>query len=151
MDIKKAFDSLDPNFLIFALEKCDFGQNFILSVKVLLKDQESCVINGRKTTEYFLFGRAASVFIYFSVRDLLPFIKTKPEIARLTILDHCYFYSINADDTTFFLKDAINIKNVWCLLFFTDFSGLKPNLSNFDAGIGVLKGVQVKPVVISVV
>ena len=92
----------------------------------------------------------AFLFI-LALEILFPFIKTKPEIAGLTILDHCYLYSINADDTTFFLKDAINIKNVWCFLFFTDFSGLKPNLSNFDAGIGVLKGVQVKPVVISVV
>ena len=82
MDIKKAFDSLDPNFLIFALEKYGFGQNFILSVKVLLKDQESCVINGRKTTKYFLFGRAASVFIYFSVRDLISLHKDKTSNCR---------------------------------------------------------------------
>ena len=29
MDIEKAFDSLDHNFLISALEKYDFGKNFI--------------------------------------------------------------------------------------------------------------------------
>ena len=29
MDIEKAFDSLDHNFLISALEKCGFGKNFI--------------------------------------------------------------------------------------------------------------------------
>ena len=29
MDIEKAFDSLDHNFLIFTLEKYGFGQNFI--------------------------------------------------------------------------------------------------------------------------
>ena len=28
MDIEKAFDSLDHNFLISALEKCGFGKNF---------------------------------------------------------------------------------------------------------------------------
>ena len=32
MDIEKAFDSLDHNFLISTLEKCGFGQNFILWV-----------------------------------------------------------------------------------------------------------------------
>ena len=59
MDIEKAFDSLDHNFLISTLEKYDFGQNFILWVKILLKDQESCVINGGKTTKYFILGRGA--------------------------------------------------------------------------------------------
>ena len=46
MDIEKAFDSLDHNFLISNLEKYGFGQNFIIWVKILLNDQESCVING---------------------------------------------------------------------------------------------------------
>ena len=56
-----------------------------------------------------------------------------------------YLYSAYADDTTFFLKDTISIKkNGRCFLFFSDFSGLKPNLSKCEiTGIGVLKGVQV--------
>ena len=36
---------------------CVFGQNFILWVKILLSDHESCVINGGKTSKYFLLGR----------------------------------------------------------------------------------------------
>ena len=56
-DIKKAFDSLDHNFLISTLEKDGSGQNFILWIKVLLNDQESCAINGGKTTKYFMLGR----------------------------------------------------------------------------------------------
>ena len=43
MDIEKTFDLLDDNILISSLEKYGFGQNFILKVKILLKDQESCV------------------------------------------------------------------------------------------------------------
>ena len=54
MDIEKAFDSLDHNFLIFTLEKYGFGQNFISGVKILLNDQEWRVINGGKTTKYFM-------------------------------------------------------------------------------------------------
>ena len=60
MVIEKAFDSLDHNFLISTLERYGFGQNFILWVKILLNDQESCVINYGKTTMYFMFGRGAS-------------------------------------------------------------------------------------------
>ena len=59
MDIEKALDSLDHNNLISILEKQGFGKNVILCVKILLKDQESCVINGGTTTKYFSLGRAA--------------------------------------------------------------------------------------------
>ena len=56
MYIEKAFDSLD-HILISTLEKYGFGlQNFMLWVKILLNDQESCVINGGKTTKYFILG-----------------------------------------------------------------------------------------------
>ena len=57
MDIEKAFDSLDHNFLIYTLEKYGFGQNFTLWVKILPEGQELCVIDGCKTTKYFLLGR----------------------------------------------------------------------------------------------
>ena len=119
MDIEKAFDSLDHNFLISTLEKYGFGQNFILWIKILLNDQESCVINGGKTTKYFMLGRGArqgdpiSAFLFILALEILfLLIKTKPEIAGLTIFDHCYLYSAYADDTTFFLKDTISIKNM---------------------------------------
>ena len=55
MDIE-AFDYLDHNFLISALEKYRFGKNFISWVKILLRNQESCVLNGGTTTKYFLLG-----------------------------------------------------------------------------------------------
>ena len=57
MDIEQAFDSLDHNFLISTLEKYGFGKIFILWVKILLRDQESCVINGGTTTKYFSLER----------------------------------------------------------------------------------------------
>ena len=44
--IEKAFDSLDHDFLLFALKKIGFGENFIHWIKVLLNKQQSCVING---------------------------------------------------------------------------------------------------------
>ena len=48
------------------------------------------------------------------------------------------------DDTTFFLKDTISIKNmVDNFHLFSEFSRLKPNLPKCEiTGIGVLKEVQ---------
>ena len=71
MDIEKAFDSLDHNFLISTLEKYGFGQNFILWIKILLNDQESCVINGGKTTKYFMLGRGARQGDQISALEIL--------------------------------------------------------------------------------
>ena len=50
IDFKKAFDSLNHNFLITALEHYGFGNDFIEWIKILPKNQESCVINAGHTT-----------------------------------------------------------------------------------------------------
>ena len=84
MDIEKAFDSLDHDFLILTLEKYGFGKNFILRIKLLLKDQETCVINAGTTTKYFWLGGGSrqvdpisAFFIYFSFRDIIYSYKIK--------------------------------------------------------------------------
>ena len=47
------FDSLDHNFLISTLEKYGFGRNFIVRVKILLKDQELCSLMVLKVQSTF--------------------------------------------------------------------------------------------------
>ena len=44
-DIEKAFDSLDHNFILAALEKLGLENDFIQCVRTLLNDQQSCVMN----------------------------------------------------------------------------------------------------------
>ena len=118
MGIEKTFDSLDHNFLIFTLEKYGFGKHLILWGKILLRDQESCIINGGTAAKYFSLGREArqvypiSAFPFISALDILfILIKSKPEIERMTILDQKYLYSAYVDDATFFLKNIIFTKH----------------------------------------
>ena len=59
IDFEKAFDSMNHAFLIAALKKYGFGDNFIDWIKILLNNQESCVINGGHTTKYFKLERGA--------------------------------------------------------------------------------------------
>ena len=51
IDIEKVFDSVNHNFLVAILKKLGFGTEFIEWIKVLLNNQESCVINGGKTSK----------------------------------------------------------------------------------------------------
>ena len=94
MDIEKAFDSLDHDFLILTQEKYGFGKNFILWVKLLLRDQESCVTKAGTTTKYFSLGTGTrqgdpiSAFLFILALEILfILIKSKAEIEGMTIFD----------------------------------------------------------------
>ena len=53
IDIEKEFDSVDRDFILSVLKKFSFGKNFILWIKVLLNNQQPCVINCGFATPYF--------------------------------------------------------------------------------------------------
>ena len=53
IDLEKAFDSLEHEFLITPLKKYGFGENFVKWIKIMLKNQEACVANNGTTTGYF--------------------------------------------------------------------------------------------------
>ena len=119
MDVEKAFDSLDHKFLISALKKFGFGQNFTSWIEIILKNQESCVINSGTTTKYFKLNRGAcqgdpiSAYLFILAFEILfLLIKENPHIKGLTIFDHCYLYSTHADSTTSFLKDVNSTKEM---------------------------------------
>ena len=119
MDLEKAFDSLDHKFLISVLNKFGFGQNFISWIEIILKNQESCVINGGTTTKYFKLNRGArqgdsiSAYLFILAFEFLfLLIKKNPHIKGLNIFNHCYLYFAYADDITFFLRDASSIKEM---------------------------------------
>ena len=52
VDIEKAFDSINHSFLMCVLKKIGFGNDFRKWIHILMKNPESCVTNGGKTTPY---------------------------------------------------------------------------------------------------
>ena len=147
MDIEKAFDSLDHDFLLFVLKKIGFGENFIHWIKVL---QQSCVINGGFTTQYFNLEKGArqgdpiSAYLFIlALKVLFELIKNNDDIRGITIFNHTFLYTAFADDSTFFLNDLLSVKNlVDTFKVFSLFSGLNANFSECEiAGLGSLKGV----------
>ena len=125
IDIQKAFDSVNHQFLILPL-RYGFGKMFIKWVKTLLNNQESCIINGGFTTKYFKLdkgtrqGDPISAYLFILVLEIVfNLIKQNKDIHGLTFFDHTFLYTAYADDTTFFLKDKESVKKV--MKFLTPF------------------------------
>ena len=84
---------LDHDFIIAALEKFGFKSNLIDWIKIFLNKQESCVISGGVTTQYFRSKRAArqgdpmSAYLFIScLESLFIFIKNNENIESVSIL-----------------------------------------------------------------
>ena len=152
IDIEKAFDSVNHVFLIAILEKFGFGKTFIEWIKILLMNQESCVINGGKTSQYFKLERGTrqgdpiSAYLFIIVLEVIFLnIIQNSHIKGINLFDKEFIYTAHADDTTFFLQNKNPVKMLLeAFHAFPFFSGLKPNKSKCEiAGIGLLKGVNV--------
>ena len=152
IDIEQAFDLVNHGFLIAILEKFGFGKTFIEWIKILLKNQESCVINGGKTSPYFKLERGTrqgdpiSAYLFIIVIEVIFLnIIQNSHIKGIKLFDKEFIYTAYADDTTFFLQNKNSVKMLLeAFHAFSFFSGLKPNKSKCEiAGIGLLKGVNV--------
>ena len=116
VDIEKAFDSVDHSFLLKVLQKFGFGKDFIRWIGIILKNQESCVINGGTTTNYFKLERGArqgdpiSANLFILVLEIVfLMIKNNDRVKGLELFNHTFLYTAYADDTAFFLKKTKNL------------------------------------------
>ena len=53
IDFEKAFDSLNHDFVLNVVSIVGIPEYYIDWIRIILKKQESCVINGGYTTKYF--------------------------------------------------------------------------------------------------
>ena len=127
-----------------------FSDSFVNWIKILLNDQQSCVINGGFATQYFTLKRGAcqadpilGYLFIIALEVLFALIKNKVDIKGIDLFDHTFLFIAYPDDLTFFLK-SISSSKILVQTFkeFSCFSGLKSNIAKCDiADLGPLKGV----------
>ena len=123
IDIEKAFDSVDHTFLCATLRKFGFGENYIKWIQILLKGEESCVMNNGFTTKYFSLssgtrqGDPLSAYLFIRVMEILFIqIRNKKNIRGLRIFGYEVKLTSFADDVSCFLEDVDSIKELLQLL-----------------------------------
>ena len=99
IDIEKSFDSVNHNFLLKVLENFGFSQDFLKWIDTLLQNQESCLINGGKTTRYFSLKRGTRkgdpilAYLFILVLEIVfIFIKESEKVQGLTIFNNQFLY-----------------------------------------------------------
>ena len=59
VDVEKAFDSFDHSFLSAVLQNYGFRECFLKWIQILVKNQETCILNGGITTKFSSLDRGA--------------------------------------------------------------------------------------------
>ena len=116
LDTEKAFTLVIYLFLITALENYVFKEDFIKQIQIPIKFQETCVINGGTTTNYFKLERGTRQgdpilgYLFILVLEIAFLLIIQNEsINGLNIFEKTFLYTTYADSTTFFLKGKTSI------------------------------------------
>ena len=104
------------DYLISVLKKFGFVENLLYWIKILLNDQQSCVINRGFTISYFTLqkgerqGDPISAYLFMLVLEVLfELTKNNADIRRITISSRVISCTGFANDSTFFLGDFISV------------------------------------------
>ena len=102
--------------MINVLKTFGFEKNLVRWIQILLKNQESCIINGGITIKYFKLERSShegdliSAYVFILVlKVVFTVIKSNQNIDKLRIFEHDFMYTTYADDTTFFVKNQTSV------------------------------------------
>ncbi|KAL9963239.1 hypothetical protein ACROYT_G032418 [Oculina patagonica] len=154
IDFEKAFDSLEWDFIVKALNVFNFGPNVKRWISIFYNGVQSAVINGGFLTNYFNISRGVrqgcplSPLLFILAAELLAAkIRQEPNCRGLSLPDDQEVkISQFADDTTIITKSVESLKPYLQILdCFGIISGLKLNKKKTKAmWIGSMKDSNLK-------
>ena len=140
IDFKKAFDTVDWNFLHKTLQAFNFGPCIQKWIKTFYTDCSSCFINNGYASEFFMPERGvrqgcplSGILFVLCAEILANAIRTDKTIQGINIHNKEFKLSQYADDTTAFVSDLKSANNLFQLLSnFQECSGLEINKSKTE-------------------
>ena len=141
LDFKKAFDSLEWNFIKKALETFNFGAPLIQWVNTFYSNIQSCVINNGYATSFFELERSvrqgcplSGVIFVIAVEILANSIRNDKLITGINFKGSEYKLSQYADDTSCLVRNEKSVEKLFDKLeAFRECCGLELNRSKTEA------------------
>ena len=134
IDFKKAFDTVDWNFLFKTLEVLNFGPQILRWIKTFYNDCYRCASEFFKLQRGVRQGCPLSGALFVLCAEILAnAIRQDKTMSGIKIFDREFKISQYADDTTVFVSDLESAENLFKLLnAFQQCSGLEINKSKTE-------------------
>ena len=134
LDFRKAFDSIEWEYLKAALKAFNFGPNLLNWIDVLYNEASSCVINNGHSSSFFRLQRGvrqgcplSGLLFIIGIELFVRALKNDVETKEIKITQY-------ANDTTVFVKDEESVEQLLGLLDeFKSISGQEINTSKTEA------------------
>ena len=141
VDFKKAFDSIEWDYLSKVLDVFNFKHDFKKWIKVFYTDVSSCVLNEGFASPFFNLERGvrqgcplSGLLFVLGIEFLNLAILANPSIKGLSVGNKVIKITLYADDTTLLLKDVESVHSLLEMLeLFKMCSELEINKSKTEA------------------
>ena len=141
LDFKKAFDSIEWNYLLETLRLFNFGLDIQNWIKIFYNNVTSCVLNNVHASTFFSLQRGvrqgcplSGVLFVLGIELLSRSIRSDPTIKGIQVNKHELKISQYTNDTTVFVRDLDSVTSLLKLLNeFNECSGLEIKKTKTEA------------------
>ena len=155
LDLRKAFDTIEWNYLRAALQTFDFGPDILNWFQVIYNQASSCVLHNGRASDFFLLEQgvrqgcllSAGLLLVVGIGLLARALKKDPIIKGSKVSQKKIKITKHADDTTVLVHDLDSVTQILKHLDkFKQISGLEINTNKTKAlWLGCWRSRKEKP------